>query len=118
MNWKLEVVVVPVTDVDRAKSFYVDQMGFHLDVDTWPNPGTSVLVVQAPPLVGRRLRPAGGGVLPALLPAERRQVEQVEVEAHPVAGPVGGEVGLVDVVAVAEEHADAETGSGPAVGRE
>ena len=28
MDWKLEVVVVPVTDIDRAKSFYVDKLGF------------------------------------------------------------------------------------------
>ena len=33
MEWKLEVVVVPVSDVDRAKHFYVDQVGFHVDVD-------------------------------------------------------------------------------------
>jgi len=33
MDWKLEVVVVPVADVDRAKAFYVDQIGFNLDVD-------------------------------------------------------------------------------------
>ena len=33
MDWKLEVVVLPVADVDRAKAFYVDQLGFHLDVD-------------------------------------------------------------------------------------
>ncbi|MBV9168456.1 MAG: VOC family protein [Chloroflexi bacterium] len=33
MDWKLEVVVVPVSDVDRAKHFYADQVGFHLDVD-------------------------------------------------------------------------------------
>jgi catechol 2,3-dioxygenase-like lactoylglutathione lyase family enzyme len=31
MNWKLELVFVPVTDVDRAKAFYVDQVGFHAD---------------------------------------------------------------------------------------
>ena len=34
MNWTLEVVVVPVTDVDRAKSFYADQLGFIVDHDT------------------------------------------------------------------------------------
>ena len=34
MNWTLEVVVVPVTDVDRAKSFYADQLGFDVDHDT------------------------------------------------------------------------------------
>jgi catechol 2,3-dioxygenase-like lactoylglutathione lyase family enzyme len=33
MNMKLELVPVPVTDVDRAKSFYVDKVGFHLDHD-------------------------------------------------------------------------------------
>ena len=30
---KLELVAVPVTDVDRAKAFYVDQVGFHADHD-------------------------------------------------------------------------------------
>jgi catechol 2,3-dioxygenase-like lactoylglutathione lyase family enzyme len=33
MDWTLEVVVVPVSDVDRAKEFYVDRLGFSLDVD-------------------------------------------------------------------------------------
>lgn len=33
MDWKLELVTVPVSDVDRAKSFYVDQAGFVLDHD-------------------------------------------------------------------------------------
>lgn len=33
MDWKLEVVVVPVSDVDRAKRFYNEQVGFVVDVD-------------------------------------------------------------------------------------
>jgi catechol 2,3-dioxygenase-like lactoylglutathione lyase family enzyme len=33
MDFKLELVAVPVTDVDRAKAFYVDQAGFNLDHD-------------------------------------------------------------------------------------
>lgn len=33
MKLKLELVPVPVTDVDRAKAFYVDQIGFHADHD-------------------------------------------------------------------------------------
>ena len=33
MDWKLEVVVVPVSDVDRAKQFYSEQVGFKVDVD-------------------------------------------------------------------------------------
>jgi len=34
MNWTLEVVVVPVSDVDRAKAFYAGQVGFNVDHDT------------------------------------------------------------------------------------
>jgi catechol 2,3-dioxygenase-like lactoylglutathione lyase family enzyme len=33
MDWKLEVVTLPVSDVDRAKAFYADQCGFAVDVD-------------------------------------------------------------------------------------
>jgi catechol 2,3-dioxygenase-like lactoylglutathione lyase family enzyme len=33
MDMKLELVSIPVTDVDRAKAFYVDQVGFHADHD-------------------------------------------------------------------------------------
>jgi predicted enzyme related to lactoylglutathione lyase len=33
MDWKLELVAIPVSDVDRAKSFYVDQIGFNADHD-------------------------------------------------------------------------------------
>jgi catechol 2,3-dioxygenase-like lactoylglutathione lyase family enzyme len=33
MDWKLELVAIPVTDVDRAKAFYTDQVGFHADHD-------------------------------------------------------------------------------------
>ena len=33
MEFKLEVVVLPVSDVERAKAFYVDRLGFTLDVD-------------------------------------------------------------------------------------
>lgn len=33
MDWKLELVAIPVSDVDRAKAFYVDQAGFDADHD-------------------------------------------------------------------------------------
>jgi catechol 2,3-dioxygenase-like lactoylglutathione lyase family enzyme len=47
MDWKLEVVVVPVTDVDRAKRFYGEQVGFVVDYDT--RIGDEVRVVQLTP---------------------------------------------------------------------
>ena len=33
MDWKIELIVVPVTDVDRAKKFYGEQLGFNITVD-------------------------------------------------------------------------------------
>lgn len=47
MDWKLELVILPVSDVDRAKEFYVDRLGFHLDVDH--NAGEAFRVVQMTP---------------------------------------------------------------------
>jgi predicted enzyme related to lactoylglutathione lyase len=37
MDYKLELVAVPVTDVDRAKAFYTEQVGFNADHDVSPN---------------------------------------------------------------------------------
>lgn len=37
MDWKLEVVSIPVSDVDRAKRFYSEQVGFAVDLDERPN---------------------------------------------------------------------------------
>ncbi len=45
---KLELVVIPVADVDRAKAFYVDVLGFAGDVDVQPMPGVRVVQVTAP----------------------------------------------------------------------
>jgi catechol 2,3-dioxygenase-like lactoylglutathione lyase family enzyme len=48
MNYKLEVIVLPVTDVDRARSFYVDKLGFSLDADTVPAPDFRVVHMTPP----------------------------------------------------------------------
>ena len=45
---KLELVPVPVTDVDRAKAFYTDQLGFVADVDVTPAPGVRVVQLTPP----------------------------------------------------------------------
>jgi catechol 2,3-dioxygenase-like lactoylglutathione lyase family enzyme len=47
VDWKLELVVVPVSDIDRAKSFYLDKVGFNLDVDH--RAGEDFRVVQMTP---------------------------------------------------------------------
>ncbi len=47
MDWTLELIVVPVTDIDRSKSFYMDRVGFGLDVDH--RAGEDFRVVQLTP---------------------------------------------------------------------
>ncbi|MGH3408813.1 MAG: VOC family protein [Streptosporangiaceae bacterium] len=64
MDWKLEVVVVPVTDVERAKSFYIDQLGFRLDADTQPTPAMRVVHMTPPGsgcslVIGPKVVPTG-----------------------------------------------------------
>jgi catechol 2,3-dioxygenase-like lactoylglutathione lyase family enzyme len=48
MRWMLEVVVVPVADVDRAKEFYADRLGFTVDHDTRVSPGNRVVQLTPP----------------------------------------------------------------------
>ena len=57
MDWTLELIVVPVSDVDRAKAFYKDQAGFGVDVDTGADSGFRVV----------QLTPPGSGCSIALL---------------------------------------------------
>jgi catechol 2,3-dioxygenase-like lactoylglutathione lyase family enzyme len=43
MNWTLEVIVVPVSDVDLAKEFYESRLGFAVDHDSEPGPGMRIV---------------------------------------------------------------------------
>jgi catechol 2,3-dioxygenase-like lactoylglutathione lyase family enzyme len=47
VNWTLEVVVLPVSDVDRAKEFYADKLGFVVDHDT-RGPGFRIVQLTPP----------------------------------------------------------------------
>jgi catechol 2,3-dioxygenase-like lactoylglutathione lyase family enzyme len=71
MDWKLELVVVPVTDVDRAKAFYSEQLGFHVDVDHAPSDEFRVVQLTPPGsgcsiTVGKGLTKAVPGTLQGL----------------------------------------------------
>ncbi|MFF3836774.1 VOC family protein [Streptomyces sp. NPDC001930] len=48
MNWTLEVVPVPVTDMDRAKEFYAGKCGFAVDLDDEVAPGTRIVQLTPP----------------------------------------------------------------------
>jgi catechol 2,3-dioxygenase-like lactoylglutathione lyase family enzyme len=48
MNMRLEVVPLPVADVERSLSFYVERVGFHLDHDVKPGNGMRVIQLTPP----------------------------------------------------------------------
>ncbi|MEO7982219.1 MAG: VOC family protein [Sporichthyaceae bacterium] len=48
LTMKLELVPVPVSDVDRAKAFYADKLGFVQDVDVEPAPGVRIVQLTPP----------------------------------------------------------------------
>jgi predicted enzyme related to lactoylglutathione lyase len=71
MNWTLEVVVVPVADVDRAKAFYADQLGFNVDHDTKVSEGNRIVQLTPPGsgcsiAIGEGLNDAPPGTAPSL----------------------------------------------------
>jgi catechol 2,3-dioxygenase-like lactoylglutathione lyase family enzyme len=74
VEWRLELVLVPVSDIDRSRSFYRDQVGFHEDFDT--NFSDRVRMMQLTPpgsgcsiglLSGMTPDPDGVGVQPGSL---------------------------------------------------
>jgi catechol 2,3-dioxygenase-like lactoylglutathione lyase family enzyme len=105
MNWKLELVVVPVTDVDRAKAFYGEQLGFHVDVDH--DAGDFRIVQLTPPgsacsiAIGKGLSEGVPGSLKGMqlcvgdIDAAHAQLVERGVDVSPVrhSGPSGWEDG-------------------------
>ena len=97
MDWKLEVVVIPVTDVDRAKEFYTAALGFHLDADTRPTetmrvvhmtpPGSACSVVIGPKVAAAGTDLGSSASLQLVVPdieAARAQLAGRGVEVTPV----------------------------------
>ncbi len=48
MDWKIELIPVPVADVERAKRFYADGCGFHVDLDDQPDESTRFVQLTPP----------------------------------------------------------------------
>jgi catechol 2,3-dioxygenase-like lactoylglutathione lyase family enzyme len=80
MNWTLEVVVVPVTDIDRAKAFYADRLGFHLDHDTVIN--DQIRVVQLTPPGSGCSIVIGKGAVPDMAPGSLKGLQLVVPDIH------------------------------------
>ena len=80
MNWTLEVVVVPVSDIDRAKAFYADQLGFTVDHDTVIN--DKVRVVQLTPPGSGCSVVIGKGAVPDMPPGSLKGLQLVVADIH------------------------------------
>jgi catechol 2,3-dioxygenase-like lactoylglutathione lyase family enzyme len=80
MDWTLEVVVVPVTDVERAKAFYAERLGFTVDHDTTLGPGARVVQL-TPPGSGCSVV-IGEGVVPAMPPGSLKGLQLVVADLH------------------------------------
>ncbi len=75
MNWTLEVVCVPVTDVDRAKAFYADELGFTVDHDTVLS--EDVRIVQLTPAGSGCSIVIGKGAVPDMPPGWLKGLQMV-----------------------------------------
>lgn len=80
MNWTLEVVVVPVSDIDRAKTFYESQLGFHVDHDTVIN--ENVRIVQLTPPGSGCSIVIGKGAVPNMEPGSLKGLQLVVKDIH------------------------------------
>ena len=75
MNWTLEVIVVPVADVDRAKAFYSEQLGFNVDHDTTVSEGNRIVQL-TPPGSGCSIV-VGEGIVPDMPPGSLKGLQLV-----------------------------------------
>lgn len=48
MEYTIEVILIPVADMDRAKDFYANKCGFHVDLDQEVAPGTRIIQITPP----------------------------------------------------------------------
>jgi len=80
MNWTLEVVVVPVSDVDRAKAFYAEQLGFGVDHDTTISEGNRIVQL-TPPGSGCSIV-VGEGIVPDMPPGSLKGLQLVVADIN------------------------------------
>lgn len=75
MNWTLEVVIVPVSDIDRAKDFYSQKLGFNVDHDIVA--GEGVRIVQLTPPGSGCSIVIGEGAVPKMTPGSVQGLQLV-----------------------------------------
>ena len=78
MEMRIELVPIPVTDVDRAKSFYADQVGFHADHDHVVGPELRFVQLTPP---GSACSVVMGVGITDMPPGSQRGVQMVVADA-------------------------------------
>jgi catechol 2,3-dioxygenase-like lactoylglutathione lyase family enzyme len=87
MDYRLEVVVVPVSDVDRAKAFYAEQLGFDVDHDTQIDEERRVVQLTPP---GSACSIAIGTGLPEMEPGSIKGLQLVVTDIDVACAELGG----------------------------
>jgi catechol 2,3-dioxygenase-like lactoylglutathione lyase family enzyme len=87
MDYRLEVVVVPVSDVDRAKAFYAEQMGFEVDHDTQIDDHRRVVQLTPP---GSACSIVIGTGLPDMEPGSLKGLQLVVTDIDVACAELGG----------------------------
>ena len=82
MDMKLELVPVPVSDVDRARAFYVEQVGFNLDHDVQPGNGMRVVQLTPPGSACSIVIGTGMGEISAMQPGSIKGLHLVVSDIH------------------------------------
>jgi predicted enzyme related to lactoylglutathione lyase len=80
MEMKLELVPIPVSDVDHAKAFYVTQVGFHADHDLEPGNGMRIVQLTPPGSACSIVIGTGMGEISAMLPGTLKALHLVVVD--------------------------------------
>ena len=88
MNWTLEVVWVPVSDVDRAKVFYAEQLGFNVDHDIQVSEGNRIVQL-TPPGSGCSIVIGEGTIVPDMLPGSLKGLQLVVPDIHAARAQLG-----------------------------
>ena len=79
MDWKIELLAVPVTDIDRAKAFYVDQVGFTADHDVRVNANLRFVQLTPP---GSACSIAIGEGITDMVPGSQKGIQIVVADAE------------------------------------
>jgi catechol 2,3-dioxygenase-like lactoylglutathione lyase family enzyme len=98
MNWTLEVVMIPVSDVDRAKAFYAEQLGFNIDHDA--KVSGNRIVQLTPPGSGCSIV-LGEGIGPDMPPGSLNGLQLVVSDIRAARGQLaqrGVDVGEIEVM--------------------